>query len=225
MSKIKLWALKEYLDDMLGKGFICLSISAASALVLYAKKKDGSLQLCVDYWGLNKVTKKNCDPSNPVVCPRPLADELKTARNLRNISEILADFPGAFIESFLDTPLSPLTPTNSLFFPEAQSITSSPTNPFPLLNPTIANMNNDPVTRHARMPLRNDTTVPKWDESHPRELLQYFKELEYLFADCGITDDMQKKEYAAQYVSYDTAETWLGLPEFGDNVIIGNNAP
>ncbi|KNZ80297.1 hypothetical protein J132_06413 [Termitomyces sp. J132] len=36
---------------------------------------------------------------------------------------------------------------------------------------------------------------------------------------------MQKKEYAAQYIFYDMAETWLGLPEFGDNIIINNNAP
>ncbi|KAG5329659.1 hypothetical protein C0989_009440, partial [Termitomyces sp. Mn162] len=71
----------------------------------------------------------------------------------------------------------------------------------------------------------NDTTAPKWDESRPRELPQYFKELEYLFADCGIADNMEKKEYAAQYVSYDTAETWLGLPEFGNNITISNNAP
>ncbi|KNZ81103.1 hypothetical protein J132_03095 [Termitomyces sp. J132] len=129
----------------------------------------------------------------------------------------------AFIESFLDALLSPLTPTNSLFFLEAQSIPSSPINPFLLLNPTIANMNNDPIAWHARMPPRNDTTAPKWDESCPRELPQYFKELEDLFADCGIADDTQKKEYAARYISYDMAETWLGLPEFGDNVIIGNN--
>ncbi|KNZ81434.1 hypothetical protein J132_00541 [Termitomyces sp. J132] len=73
------------------------------------------------------------------------------------------------------------------------------------------------------MPPCNNTTAPKWDESRPRELPQHFKELEYLFADCGITDNTQKKEYASQYVSYDTAETWLGLPEFGDN--ISNNAP
>ncbi|KAG5727624.1 hypothetical protein E4T56_gene12317 [Termitomyces sp. T112] len=62
MSKIELRALKEYLDDMLGKDFIRLSISAAGAPVLFAKKKDGSLRLCVDYWGLNKVTKKNWYP-------------------------------------------------------------------------------------------------------------------------------------------------------------------
>ncbi|KAG5715682.1 hypothetical protein E4T56_gene466 [Termitomyces sp. T112] len=62
MSEIKLRALKEYLDDMLGKGFIHPSISAAGAPVLFAKKKDRSLRLCVDYWGLNKVTKKNWYP-------------------------------------------------------------------------------------------------------------------------------------------------------------------
>ncbi|KAG5348842.1 hypothetical protein C0989_007828 [Termitomyces sp. Mn162] len=84
-------------------------------------------------------------------------------------------------------------------------------------------MNNNPTAWHARMLPRNDTTAPKWDESRPRELLQYFKELEYLFADCGIADNTQKKEYALQYVSYDTAETWLGLPEFGNN--ISNNIP
>ncbi|KAG5329314.1 hypothetical protein C0989_009913 [Termitomyces sp. Mn162] len=123
------------------------------------------------------------------VRPRPLADELETARNLCDVSEILADFPGAFIESFLDAPLSPLTPTDSLFFLEAQSIPSSSINPFCLLNPTIAKMNNDPVARRARMLPCNDTTAPKWDESRPRELPQYFKELEYLFADCGIADN------------------------------------
>ncbi|KAG5719400.1 hypothetical protein E4T56_gene13465 [Termitomyces sp. T112] len=86
-------------------------------------------------------------------------------------------------------------------------------------------MNNDPIARRARMPPCNNTTAPKWDESRPRELPQYFKKLEYLFADCGIADDTQKKEYAARYVSYDMAETWLGLPEFGNNITIGNNAP
>ncbi|KAG5332030.1 hypothetical protein C0989_007409 [Termitomyces sp. Mn162] len=67
-------------------------------------------------------------------------------------------------------------------------------------------MNNNPAAWHARMPPHNNTTVPKWNESRLRELPQYFKELEYLFADCGITDDTQKKEYALQYVSYNTAE-------------------
>ncbi|KAG5734182.1 hypothetical protein E4T56_gene1357 [Termitomyces sp. T112] len=68
------------------------------------------------------------------------------------------------MESFLDAPLSPLTPTDSVFFPEAHSIPVSPTISRPPLNPTIVNMNNDPAARRARMPPRNDTTAPKWDE-------------------------------------------------------------
>ncbi|KAG5733974.1 hypothetical protein E4T56_gene7440 [Termitomyces sp. T112] len=75
--EIKLWALKEYLDNMLSKGFICSSISAASTPVLFAKKKDGSLQLCVDYWELNKVTKKNWYPL-PLI--RDLVDHLHSAK-------------------------------------------------------------------------------------------------------------------------------------------------
>ncbi|KAG5729761.1 hypothetical protein E4T56_gene910 [Termitomyces sp. T112] len=77
MSEIELRALKEYLDNMLSKGFICPSISMAGAPVLFAKKKDGSLQLCVDYRGLNKVTKKN---QYPLPLIRDLVDCLRSAK-------------------------------------------------------------------------------------------------------------------------------------------------
>ncbi|KAG5349797.1 hypothetical protein C0989_001830 [Termitomyces sp. Mn162] len=77
-------------------------------------------------------------------------------------------------------------------------------------------MNNDPTTWHARMPLHNDTTVPKWDESYLRELPQYFKELEYLFADCGITDNTQKKDglatlgrFSDYYRDFQCIARWL----------------
>ncbi|KAG5339361.1 hypothetical protein C0989_004603 [Termitomyces sp. Mn162] len=43
MYKIKLQALKDYLNDMLVKGFIHLLISAAGASLLFAKKKSRSL--------------------------------------------------------------------------------------------------------------------------------------------------------------------------------------
>ena len=62
MSELELNSLREYLDDMIGKGFIRSSNSSAGAPVLFAKKKDGSLRLCVDYRGLNRVTIKNRYP-------------------------------------------------------------------------------------------------------------------------------------------------------------------
>ncbi|KAG5723345.1 hypothetical protein E4T56_gene334 [Termitomyces sp. T112] len=77
MSEIELQALKDYLDDMLGKGFIHLLISATGALVLFAKKKDGSLRLCIDYQELNKVTKKN---QYPLPLIRDLVDCLYSAK-------------------------------------------------------------------------------------------------------------------------------------------------
>ncbi len=44
------------------KGFIQHSKSPADAAILFVKKKDGSLRFCVDYRGLNKITKKNRYP-------------------------------------------------------------------------------------------------------------------------------------------------------------------
>lgn len=49
MSETELKTLKTYIDDMFNKGFICNSNSPAGAPVLFAKKKDGSLCLCINY--------------------------------------------------------------------------------------------------------------------------------------------------------------------------------
>ena len=58
MSETELKSLQEHLDDALGKGFIRPSNSPAGALILFVKKKDSSLRLCVDYRGLNRITHK-----------------------------------------------------------------------------------------------------------------------------------------------------------------------
>ncbi len=54
--------MRDYLTKNLAKGFVQHSKSPTGAPILFVKKKDGSLRLCVDYCGLNKITKKNQYP-------------------------------------------------------------------------------------------------------------------------------------------------------------------
>ena len=51
--------LKEQLTQLLDQGFIQPSVSPWSTPVLFNRKKDGTLRLCIDYRGLNQVTVKN----------------------------------------------------------------------------------------------------------------------------------------------------------------------
>ena len=60
LSQIKLVELRAYIDDNLSKNFIRHSKPPTRAPILFVKKKDGSLYMCVDYQRLNKVTVKNC---------------------------------------------------------------------------------------------------------------------------------------------------------------------
>ena len=62
MAPAELKELKEQLQDLLDKGFVRPSTSPWGAPVLFVKKKDGSLRLCIDYKQLNKVTVRNKYP-------------------------------------------------------------------------------------------------------------------------------------------------------------------
>ena len=62
LSTLKLHVLREYLHDNLAKGFIQHSTLSTGAPILFVKKKDGSLQLCINYCRLNLLTKKNWYP-------------------------------------------------------------------------------------------------------------------------------------------------------------------
>ena len=62
MAPTELKELKEQLEELLEKGFIYPSASPCGALVLFVKKKNGSIRLCIDYHELNRVTIKNKYP-------------------------------------------------------------------------------------------------------------------------------------------------------------------
>ncbi|KAL5545301.1 hypothetical protein UlMin_009085 [Ulmus minor] len=76
MAPAELRELQTQLQELLDKGFIRPSHSPWGAPVLFVKKKDGTLRMCIDYRELNKVTIKNRYP-----LPRidDLFDQLKGA--------------------------------------------------------------------------------------------------------------------------------------------------
>src|SRR5258708_34208645 len=70
LSPPELTALREFLEENIQNGFIRPSKSLWGSLVLFIKKKDGSLHLCIDFCALNRVTEKDCYPLPPTD-PRP----------------------------------------------------------------------------------------------------------------------------------------------------------
>jgi transposase InsO family protein len=69
MSPLELDVMRKELDQLLKNGSIEPSVSPFGAPVLFVKKKDGSLRMCIDYRALNKITIKNRFPI-------PLIDDL-----------------------------------------------------------------------------------------------------------------------------------------------------
>ncbi|KAK9109466.1 hypothetical protein Sjap_017526 [Stephania japonica] len=77
MAPKELRELQVQIEELLKKGFIRSSMSPWGAPVLFVKKKDGTLRMCIDYRQLNRVTIRNKYP-----LPRidDLFDQLKGAK-------------------------------------------------------------------------------------------------------------------------------------------------
>ncbi|NAW44950.1 RNA-directed DNA polymerase [Salmonella sp. gx-f4] len=77
MVPTELKELKAQLQELTDKGFVRPSFSPWGAPVLFVRKKDGTMRMCIDYRQLNKVTIKN-----KYLLPRidDLFDQLKGAK-------------------------------------------------------------------------------------------------------------------------------------------------
>ena len=83
LSETELQVLKEYIDENLRKCFIRPSTSPFGVPVLFVKKPDGSLYLCIDYCALNSMTIKNRYPL-PLISE--LLDRVKGAKYFTKIN-------------------------------------------------------------------------------------------------------------------------------------------
>ncbi|GBG87996.1 hypothetical protein CBR_g46367 [Chara braunii] len=62
MGQGELEELRRQIDDMIDRGWIRPSESEFGAPVLFVPKKGGKLRMCIDYRGLNRITRKNAYP-------------------------------------------------------------------------------------------------------------------------------------------------------------------
>ncbi len=79
---MELETLKAYIKNNLINGFIKSSKSSIRAFILFKKKLDGSLRLCINYWGLNNLIIKNWYPL-PLV--KELLDWLSQAQHFTQL--------------------------------------------------------------------------------------------------------------------------------------------
>ena len=96
LSQLELDTLREYIEENLRSGFIRPSNSPCGAPVLFVKKKDSSLRLCVDYRGLNKITRKDRYPLPLVsdLLDAPRKARIYTKIDLRHAYNLVRIAPG-----------------------------------------------------------------------------------------------------------------------------------
>jgi len=96
LSLVELSTLWTFIDENLNTGFIHPTTSSHAALVLFIKKKDGSLHLCVDFRGLNKITKKDRYPLPLIsdLLDSPSHAKVYSKIDLRHVYHLVQIAPG-----------------------------------------------------------------------------------------------------------------------------------
>ncbi|XP_028123195.1 uncharacterized protein LOC114320264 [Camellia sinensis] len=135
LSIAEMKELKVQLQEQLGKGFIRPSISPWGAPVLFVKKNDETLRLCIDYRLLSEIFQRLLQNSYTIntIDPEAMGTELRFSITLhpkideqteRTIQTSLVPITGAFLASYYDKyPFTPLSDVSRLTI-EIRSVAS-----------------------------------------------------------------------------------------------------
>ncbi|KAA0057117.1 ty3-gypsy retrotransposon protein [Cucumis melo var. makuwa] len=105
MAPAELKELKVQLQELLDKGFIRPSVSPWGVPVLFVKKNDGSMRLCIDYRELNKVTLRIWDSDIPKTAFSSRYGHYEfivMSFGLTNASAVFMDLMNRVFKDFLD---------------------------------------------------------------------------------------------------------------------------
>jgi len=105
LSHEELTALHKFIDKNLATGLIHPSYSPHGAPVLFIWKKDGSIQLCINFWGLNQISKKGRYPLPLIsdLLDAPWKAQVYTKIDLQHMYHLVWISPGDELKTAFQT--------------------------------------------------------------------------------------------------------------------------
>ncbi|GBG63208.1 hypothetical protein CBR_g36976 [Chara braunii] len=191
MGPDELEELRRQIDEMIGKGWIKPSESEFGATILFVPKKGGKLRMCIDYCGLNRITRKNAYP-----LPR-IDDLLDVAGGCKVFSKI--DLKSGYHQIEVD-------PTNQhkTAFKTRDGLYEFTVMPFGLTNaPTTFQSLMDKVFRHQI----NQFVVVYLDDilifgKSMEEHMRHLEEVMQILKDTQLHLNLEKSEFGRDNVIY-----------------------
>ena len=127
--------------------------------------------------------------------------------NIQSVS-ILSENPSLILRSIQLTPLISTTTNCNMVNPSSTSQAQ--------VQPVVPQLQQLQAPTYIQIPSQGKRGALTIDIKKPRQLIQFFKDLELLFMGGGVTSEAEKKEMVLWYVKLELEEVWGRYPDFKD---------